>query len=216
MNILNSSQFAWAYTFCQNMQLKLSKELKAILKIKLGIHTVNNQLITSIVISNSYTLKNDNKKCHLLKSIIDVIPAEVSWAEMCQRWQQVQQYKELNEYYVYAPHSNEFFVWQRFKGQLIPLPKQVSYISYLLNVRFEHYKDTLEVFTTTQQPFLNFKEQVVAFEEVQHQLKACQTALWEKQQLLEQVYQRLATFEKHYQTNSNSFANMQKSQRVAS
>lgn len=216
MNILNSSQFAWAYTFCQNMQLKLSKELKSILKIKLGIHSVNDQLITSIVISNNYVFKNDSKKHNLLKSIIDVVPAEVSWAEMCHRWQQVQQYKGLNEYYVYAPHSNEFFVWQRFKGQLIPLPKQVSYISYVLNIRFEHYKDTLEVFTTTQQPFLNFREQVVAFEEVQHQLKASQTALWEKQQLLEQAYQRLEAFEKHYQTSSSNFANMKNNQRAAS
>ncbi len=199
MDLLNFSQFAWAYTFCQNMQIKLQNKLQPNLNIKLAIQKVDDKLITSIIIRNKSVDKND-KNTRKFKIILDIVPENVSWTEMHQRWQQIHQNKELNEYYVYAPHSNDFFAWQRFSQQLVPLPKQNRYASAFLRIRFEHYTDTLEVFTTEQQPFLDFKEQATAFEETQQTLRSYQTALREKQLLLEQAYQRLDMFERHYQT----------------
>lgn len=198
MDILNFSQFEWAYTFCKNLQFKLKNKLQPDLNIRLAIHNVDHKLITSIIIHNKSKIKND-KKNRKFKIIIDIVPEGMSWTQMHQRWQQIHQNQGLNEYYVYAPHSNDFFAWQRFEQQLIPLPKQTRYASAFLRIRFEHYTDTLEVFTTEHQPFLNFKEQTIAFEETQQTLRTYQTALREKQLLLEQAYQRLDMFEKYYQ-----------------
>ncbi len=200
MDILNFSQFAWAYTFCQNMQLKLKKRLQPNLNIKLVINHVGEKSITSIIIHNKNEVKNNNRTTKF-KIILDIVPEHMSWGEVYQRWLQLYQNKELNEYYVYAPHSNEFFAWQRFQQQLVPLPKQPRYASAFLRIRFEHYADTLEVFTTDQQPFLNFKEQAIAIEEAQDKARAYQAALREKQLLLEQAYQRLDMLERHYQTS---------------
>lgn len=197
MDILNFSQFSWAYSFCQNMQINAQKEAKSLPQMKLVINHVGTKLIASILINNKERLINDNK-VGKFKILIDVIPESVSWTDMHQRWRQVAQYKDLNEYYVYAPHNNQFFAWQRFKNQLVPLPHQQTYYCYPFNIRFEHYADTLEVFTAAHTPFLNFKEQALAVEETQSKLDAYENALQKKQQQLEQAYTRLDMLEKHY------------------
>ncbi|OJJ14881.1 hypothetical protein BKI52_40720 [marine bacterium AO1-C] len=198
MNLLNFSQFAWAYTFCQNMQNTLNSDKNKPIHIQLGIHQIGSQLLSSIIIQQNKNLNNDkNKKPH--KIIFDVIPQEISWVEMCQRWQQIVRKPNLKEYYVYAPHRNEFFVWVLHQNQLVPMTIQQHYQSRYLPIRFEYFKDTLEVFTTQNQPFLNFKEQAQALTEAEEAIEAYQVALQEKQQLLDQAYQRLDLLEKYYQ-----------------
>ena len=197
MDILNFSQFAWAYSFCQNMQINAQKEAIASPQMKLVINNVGNKFIASIIINNKLPTNNDSKR-NKFKIMIDVIPENVSWTDMHQRWRQVAQCKGLDEYYVYAPHNNEFFVWQRFKNQLVPLPRQQTYFCYPCNIRFEHYADTLEVFTAKHTPFLNFKEQIMVVEETQTQLKVYETALQEKEQQLNQAHKRLDMLEQHY------------------
>ncbi len=200
MNLLNFSQFAWAYTFCQNIQTKLQNEQNPQIQIQLAIHQIGSQILSSVIIQNNTTLNNDkNTTPHQI--IFDVIPQEISWVEMCQRWQQIARKSGVKEYYVYAPHRNEFFVWVLQQNQLVPMAVQQHYQSQSLPIRFEYFKDTLEVFTTQNQPFLNFKEQVQALTEAEEEIEAYQVALQEKQQLLDQAYQRLDLLEKHYQSS---------------
>ena len=87
------------------------------------------------------------------------------------------------------------------QNQLVPMAVQQHYQSQSLPIRFEYFKDTLEVFTTQNQPFLNFKEQVQALTEAEEEIEAYQVALQEKQQLLDQAYQRVDLLEKHYQNS---------------
>ena len=212
MNLLNFSQFAWAYTFCQNMQNKLQNNQNHDINIQLAIHQIGSQILSSVIIQDNQNINND-KKAFRHKIIFDVIPQEISWVEMCQRWQQIARKASVTEYYVYAPHRNEFFVWVLRQNQLVPIPIKQHYHSQYLPIRFEYFKDTLEVFTTQNQPFLNFKEQAQALTEAEEEIEAYQAALQEKQQLLDQAYQRLDLLEKYYQ---NAQANLVNQQRAVS
>ena len=212
MNLLNFSQFAWAYTFYQNVQEKLKNDLKQDLHIQLGIHQVGQGLISSV----SIQVNTQSKKSQKCKIIFDVIPQEISWVEMCQRWQQIAHKQGVNEYYVYAPQRNEFFVWRLHQNQLVPLPVQQHYQSQYLPIRFEYFKDVLEVFTTQNNPFLSFSEQAEALTESEQEVRAYQEALQEKQKLLEQAYQRLETLERYYHNTQANFTNRQSNSRVAS
>ena len=62
----------------------------------------------------------------------------------------------VNEYYIYDPDRIDFAGWMRVDGKLESIEEPQSWVSPLLEIRFNLEPDTLQIYRPDGQPFLSF------------------------------------------------------------
>ena len=62
----------------------------------------------------------------------------------------------VNEYYIYDPDQIDFAGWMRVDGKLESIEEPQSWVSPLLEIRFNLEPDTLQIYRPDGQPFLSF------------------------------------------------------------
>ncbi|MCU0444827.1 MAG: Uma2 family endonuclease [Microscillaceae bacterium] len=90
--------------------------------------------------------------------------------EMLRKWRFYNRYG-VEEYYVYDPDSNEFYVWTRAHEGLVEQIIELEWYSPSLQVTFRLESHTLKIFDNQGKAFLTFVEQAQAKEEALQQLE---------------------------------------------
>lgn len=111
----------------------------------------------------------------------------------------------VDEYYIYSPHRNTLWGWQRMENRLEPIAIMNGWTSPRLGIRFERTPETLHIFKPNGERFLTFaqleaerlreraeKERERAEKERERAEKeALQVRLAEQEQELERLKQKL-------------------------
>ena len=104
----------------------------------------------------------------------------------------------VDEYYIYSPHRNTLWGWQRVENHLEPVAIMNGWTSPRLGIRFERTPETLHIFKPNGEHFLTFAQleaerlrERAEKERERAEKEALQVRLAEQEQELERLKQKL-------------------------